>query len=208
MENNEALFEIVKKLRVDSAVRQKKGLHFIAASVIVWLIVVLIHASSLPIAGKNMFTFICSAPLMGLAMLLAKILHIDFQTKDNPLTALGILVSTNQVLYLPIAMWVFNVMPDKMLMVYAMICGAHLLPFGWLYGSMSYLIYSILITLASLFIGLIFEPVVLAAFMLVIEISFCLCLAGENRELAKKVEAYPEKYRFTTPVTFQNQLVD
>ena len=72
----------------------------LVSSVIVWLGIIVIHASSLPMESKNMYTFICSAPLMGLAMLLAKPLRIDFQCKDNPLTNLGIFFSINQVLYL------------------------------------------------------------------------------------------------------------
>ena len=188
MENKEKLFEIVRKLRIDCAIRQKKGLHFIVASVIVWLGIIIIHTCSLPIESKNLFTFIFSAPLMGLAMLLAKPLQIDFQCKDNPLTSLGIVFSMNQVLYLVIAMWVYTAMPQKMLMVYTMICGAHLLPFGWLYGSSTYLVLSVLIPIASLLIGVFFAPVVLAVFMLITEIVFCICLTIENKKLVEKIE--------------------
>lgn len=194
MDNQEKLFDIVRKLRADCAVRQKKGIHFILASVIVWFVVALIHASSLPIESKNMLTFICSSPLMGVAMLLAKPLRIDFQGKGNPLTVLGILFSMNQMIYLLIAMWVFAVMPEKMLMVYAMICGAHFLPYGWLYGSMSYMVMSVLIPVASLMIGSCFAPIVLAVFMLVVEIGFSICLALENKDLAKSVESDPERF--------------
>ena len=59
------------------------------------------------------------------------------QSKDNPLTALGILFSVNQMLYLLIAMWVYAAVPEKFVIVLAMIFGAHLLPYGWLYRSPS-----------------------------------------------------------------------
>ena len=126
---------------------------------------------------------------MGLAMLLAKPMRIDFQCKDNPLTNLGIFFSINQVLYLIIAMWVYAAIPEKMLMVYTMIFGAHLLPYGWLYGSRSYLILSVLIPVASLLIGLFFEPVALAMFMLITEIGFCISLMIENKKLLEKIKA-------------------
>lgn len=189
MANKEELFATVKKLRIDCAVRQKKGLHFIVASVLIWFGVLLIHASALPIENKNFYTFVCSAPLMPLAMMIAKLFHIDFKSKDNPLTELGIMFSVNQMIYLLIAMWVYAATPEKFLMVYSMIFGAHLLPYGWLYGSKSYFILSVLIPIASLLIGLIFSPVVLAAFMLIEEIGFCLLLTIENKKLAKKLEA-------------------
>ena len=42
------------------------------------------------------------------------------------------------MLYLLIAMWIYAAVPDKMVMVIAIIFGAHLLPFGWLYDSKVY----------------------------------------------------------------------
>lgn len=195
MENKEELFETVRKLRADCAVKQKKGLHFIVSSVIIWTLIVIIHASQLSISSKNSLTFICSAPLMGLAVLLAKPMHIDFKGKDNPLTTLGIFFSMNQVIYLLIAMWVCTAVPDKMLMVYTMIMGAHLLPFGWLYGSNTYLVLSVLIPVAALLIGLSFAPVVLAVFMLIIETVFSICLMYENKNLEKWIKANPDRYR-------------
>ena len=62
MENKEELFAIVRKLRIDCAVRQKKGLHFIVSSVIVWLGIIVIHASSLPMESKNMYMCILRRP--------------------------------------------------------------------------------------------------------------------------------------------------
>ena len=109
-------------------------------------------------------------------------LKIDFQNKSNPLTNLGLILSVDQMLYLLIAMWIYPTIPDKMLMVIAMIFGAHLLPFSWLYKSNIYLIFSILIPFISLFVGLIYSPVVLAATMILSELLFCLALTLENKK--------------------------
>ena len=46
-----------------------------------------------------------------------------------------------------------NAVPEKMLMVYAMIFGAHLLPYGWLYQSKTYYVLSVLIPILVLFVG-------------------------------------------------------
>ena len=75
---------------------------------------------------------------MPLAYFVSKLIKVDFQNKGNPLTNLGILFSVNQILYLLIAMWVYGTVPEKMLIVIAMIFGAHLLPYGWLYKSKVY----------------------------------------------------------------------
>ena len=173
----------LEELRFDCVVKQKKGLHFILASVVIWCAVLIIHLTSLPILSKNLFTFCCTAPLMPLALYISKIIKVDFRNKENPLTNLGILFSANQMLYLLIAMWVYPTVPEKMLMIIAMIFGAHLLPYGWLYKSKSYIVFAIAVPILSLIVGLNFEPWILAAMMIIIEILFSICLVIENKKL-------------------------
>lgn len=174
-------------MRQDSATKQKKGLHFILASVVIWAGVLVIHLSALPILTKNLLTFCFTAPLVPLAYLISKLIKVDFTNKENPLTNLGILFSINQMLYLLIAMWIYNAMPEKMVMVLAMIFGAHLLPYGWLYKSKSYMVLSGIIPIAVLIIGLNYAPSVVAAVMVVVEIVFSLLLYLEVKKLIQKV---------------------
>lgn len=178
----------IKALRMDSAIKQKKGLHFILASVILWSALTVLHATDLPVLTKNLYTFFITAPLMPLAFLISKLIQVDFQNKSNPLTNLGILFSMNQMLYLIIAMWLFSAVPDKMLMVIAMIFGAHLLPYGWLYMSKSYMVLSVFIPIFALIIGLNFEPYILAMSMIVIETIFSLVLWLEVQNLKSKTK--------------------
>lgn len=173
---------IIDGLRDDCSLKQKKGMHFILASVIIWTAVLLIHLSALPIESKNLFTFCCSAPLMPLAYLISKIIKVDFQNKENPLTNLGIVFSVGQMPYLLIAMWIFSASPENMLMVYAMIFGAHLLPYGWLYKSKTYYILSGIIPVAALITGINFSACPVAILMLCTEIVFCVCLIIENKK--------------------------
>jgi hypothetical protein len=110
-------------------------------------------------------------------------IKVDFQNKDNPLTNLGILFSVNQILYLLIAMWIYATIPEKMLMIIAIVFGAHLMPYGWLYRSKTYMVLSVVIPIVALIVGLNFQPFVLAIIMIVIEIIFSLCLIYENKKL-------------------------
>jgi hypothetical protein len=103
--------------------------------------VLIVHSTSMEIINKNLFTFCCTSVLFPIALLISKILKIDFQNKSNPLTKAGILFSVNQMLYILIVMWVYSAIPHKMVMVFAMIFGAHLMPFSWLYDSKSYLFF-------------------------------------------------------------------
>lgn len=175
------------EMRLESATRQKSGLHFILASIIIWVGILLVHLSALPILSKNLLTFVIATPLLPLAWLLSRFLGIDFSSKGSPLAPLGLLFSLNQMLYLLIAMWVYPTVPEKLVMVLAMIFGAHLLPFGWLYRSRSYSVLSVVIPLAALLVGSLFAPWAVAALMVGIEILFSLLLAAEVRALPRTV---------------------
>lgn len=172
------LNELIK----DCACRQKKGLHFILTSILIWAMICAVHLTDMPIDTKNLITFCCSAVLFPLAWMLSKVLKIDFEGKGNPLTKAGILFSINQMLYILIVMWVYAAVPEKMVMVYAMVFGAHLMPFSWLYDSRSYMVFSIVVPILSLIVGLIYPPTVLAALMIVIEATFSVCLYQECKK--------------------------
>lgn len=173
----------LEELKKDCSIKQKKGIHFIIASVIIWSTVLVVWLTNLPILTKNLLTFCCTAPLLPLSFLVSKILKIQFQDKSNPLNKLGILFSANQMIYLLIAMWIYPTVPDKMLMVIAMIFGAHLLPFGWLYNSKSYMALAVIIPILSLIVGLNFENYILAIMMIIIEIVFSIMLYFENKKI-------------------------
>ena len=174
-------------MRLDCAVKQKKGLHFILASIIIWAAVFVVHLTPLPILTKNLLTFCATAPLLPFAYLISKTIQVDFTNKGNPLNSLGVLFSLNQMLYLLIAMWVYPTVPDKLVMVLAMIFGAHLLPFGWLYLSNSYIVLAVVIPIAMLVVGVLFPPYAVAGSMIVFEIIFSLLLVREVQQLRPRV---------------------
>ena len=133
---------------------------------------------------------------MPLAFLFSKLLKAEFSAKDNPLNNLGIVFSINQFLYILIAMWAYAAAPTNMVMIIAMIFGAHLLPFAWLYQSRAYLIMSTLIPIITLIMGynLPAERVfILAATMIALEAVFATWLAIENRKLAEPSAAAERK---------------
>lgn len=169
-------------LRKDCTIKQKKGIHFILASIIIWCAILIVHLTGLPILTKNFLTFCFTAPLMPLAYLISRLIKVDFQNKNNPLTNLGVMFSINQMLYLIIAMWMYSAMPDKMLMILAMIFGAHLLPYSWLYQSKTYMIFSAIIPISALIVGCNYEPYILASMMMVFEIIFSVLLYFENKK--------------------------
>lgn len=180
--NKSRLFEVINTLRDDCALKQKRGIHFILASVILWGLITLAYATYLPLFWKNMAIFGCSMLLMPLAVMFAKILKIDFNNKKNPLTNLGIIFSVNQILYILIAMWAFVLAPQYMLMIYAIIYGAHLMPYGWLYKSKSYFIASVMIPVTALICAVYLSPASVGLLVLIVDVLFCIGLWQENRK--------------------------
>src|SRR6056297_2556005 len=176
----------LEEMRLDCSNKQKKGLHFILASVIIWSIVTGIHLTSLPILTKNLLTFCFTAPLMPLAYIISRIIKVDFTNKGNPLTNLGLYFSFNQMLYLLIAMWVYPTVPEKMVMILAMIFGAHLLSYGWLYQSKSYMVMSVIIPIIALIVGVNFPPQLVAGVMVLAVVVFSLLLVFEVKRLPSR----------------------
>nr|WP_242216795.1 hypothetical protein [Bacillus cereus group sp. BfR-BA-01380] len=114
---------------------------------------------------------------------MSKLIKAEFSTKDNSLNNLGILFSCNQFLYILIAMWIYQAAPEKMVMILAVIFGAHLLPFGWLYKSKAYFVMAIVVSFAAFIVGIIFSPVIVAIVMISLEIIFSTWLSFEIKTL-------------------------
>ncbi|MBU3210609.1 DUF7010 family protein [Clostridium algidicarnis] len=159
-------------------------MHFIIASVIIWCAVLVVWLLPIEnITTKNLLTFCFTTPLLPLAYMISKIIKAEFSVKDNPLNKLGLLFSYNQFLYILIAMWVYPTVPDKMVMVLAVIFGAHLMPFGWLYKSKAYSVMSVIISFSIFIIGIMFNAVIVSIIMIIFEVIFCFCLIVENKTL-------------------------
>lgn len=188
MKDRKLPVEALELLKSDCRIKQKRGLAFILASIPVWTAILGIQLSTLPVLGKNFWTFCCSVPLIVLAYLISGLLGTDFKNWDNPLSKLGLIMTFSQMPYLLIVMWVYSTVPEKMLMVYAMVFGAHLFPFGWLYDSKTYYIFSAVIPVSVLIIGLSSPSVFIALFMIFAEISFSICLIFENRTRKQQKE--------------------
>lgn len=166
-------------LRDDIATKQKKGLPFIMASVVVWIFITVIAILNIDINLKNLLVFCCSIPMLPLAWLIGKKMKVDIFSNENPLGKLGFLFTLNQFLYLLIVMWVFTAVPNKMIMVYGMVFGAHLLPYSWLYRSKSYQFFAIMIPFVTLILGNFFSGFVVAVVLTISEIVFVFSLKHE-----------------------------
>lgn len=172
----------IDELRIRFTYTQKRGLHFIIPSVIIWATILTLQFIIPDISIRNTAVFCSSAMLLPLSFTASKILGIKFSDKENPLSKPGLLFTMNQMLYLTIVMWVCSAVPEAMVMVYAIVFAAHLFPFGWLYRSKAYSVISVAGTVSALFSGIFGGAAVTALVMTICEIILVLWLMAENRK--------------------------
>ena len=182
MKNKEYMLGLTE-LKKDAQEMQKRGLPFMMSSVAIWTMILLVQLVDKPRVTLNLYSFMCSSFMMPLAYLFSKVVKADiFKKTDNPINKLGFLCTLNQMLYLVIVMWAFSKSPEAMLMLYAMVFGAHLLPYGWVYDSKAYTVAAIVETIGALIVFHLLGNVMTAAFMIAAQIIVCLCLVYANRK--------------------------
>ena len=169
---------------------QKKGAPFMMASVVIWTLVTITRMLPVDIMTKNLYTFYCPGMLLPCVLIFSKIIgaHV-FKNRSNPFNKLGFINTANQMLYLLIVMWAFNQKPDAMLMLFAMVFGAHLLPFSWLYDSKTYLVMSLVTTFGSMLISIFAGEVFVGIFMILCQIIMSVLLLLECRKLDRDIKS-------------------
>lgn len=188
MYENNSKKKVLNRLKIEYAVSQKKGLAFIMASAVVWTAMLIVFLTNLDIAVKNIIAMCCSALFMPVGMLFGKVIKVNIISKENPLSSLALVAALNQILYLTIALWAMFAVPDKMIMVQAIVIGAHFLPYYWIYFSPTYFYASIIIPVVSLIFGLNFSQAIVCLAFVVLDIIICILLCLENKQANKYLE--------------------
>ena len=173
-----------RELKTEAMILQKKGLPFMMASVVIWSAVTIVRTLPVDIMTKNLYTFYCPGLLIPCVIVFSLIIGArPFAKRSNPFNKLGLINTMNQMLYLLIVMWAFNQKPEAMLMLSAMVFGAHLLPFSWLYESKTYFVTSIVTTLGAMIISIFAPEIYVGLFMIVCQIVMSVLLMIECRKL-------------------------
>ncbi len=166
----------------DIAKKQKKGLPFIMASIFIWGVITIITLLPLDLIIKNIGILSCGALLFPVSILCAKILNVDLFYKENPLINGLLMATNNQVLYLIICILLLVKAPMWCLPAYAIIYGAHLLPYSFFYQSKSYRYSSIFICIAIL-ISVIFLHLNMIFVPLIVEVGIIILFLMLKKEI-------------------------
>ena len=177
-------------LRKDAAIIQKRGLPFMMASVVLWTAITISRIVMTDVNAMNFFTFMVSGFLMPLASIFGKLMKADIYRKsNNPINRLGFLCNINQFLYLPIAMWAYSAHPDSMLLIYAIIFAAHLLPFSWVYDSKIYFYGSVIESVGVILVAYAFGYPVATGFLVIMQTIVCIGLIKDIKKDELKIES-------------------
>ena len=177
-------------LRKDAAIIQKRGLPFMMASVVLWTAITISRIVMTDINAMNFFTFMVSGFLMPLASVFGKLMKADMYRKtNNPINRLGFLCNINQCLYLPIAMWAYSAHPGSMLLIYAIIFAAHLLPFSWVYDSKIYFYGSVIESVGVILVAYAFGYPVATGFIVIMQTLVCIGLIKDIKKDELKIES-------------------
>ena len=189
MSENQVGKQALNRLKVEYAVKQKKGLPFIMASAVLWTIMTIAFFTGFHIVVKNMIAMCCSALLFPVGMLFGKMIKVDIFSKESPISSLSIVAALNQLLYLPIVLWAMYAVPEKMIMVYAIVVGAHFLPYYWIYFSPTYFYASIIIPVVSLVLGIYCGQAVVCLAFVAFDLLICALLCLENKQAGNALNA-------------------
>lgn len=143
----------VDELRFELAIKSKNGTAFLFAATIAWSIILVIYLLPIEISSKNILTLYVTGILFPLAILISKVIKADWKIDENPFSKLALFLNLAQLMYFPILFWSLAKSPSQMVVFFAIITGAHIFPYGWLYKSKAYTIMAPVISTTILLIG-------------------------------------------------------
>lgn len=146
--------EKLDELRNELSVKSKNGIDFTLSASIIWLVIAYLWTLKFNAYDRSIFVFIAGAPLLPMAFFFSKILKTNWKIPNNPIQPLGLWLNLAQLFYFPFLIFTMIKMPEYFIMVYAIITGAHLFPYGWFYKTKWYSIISGIIVIGALLLGL------------------------------------------------------
>jgi hypothetical protein len=143
----------IYELKNDLSLEAHLGYPVFIAGILFWLFV---GISSFFLPQKTLvwlYLFGIGA-ILPLAILISKLLKINFLAAHNPLSIVGGLVGGVQIFLAPIVIMVAYHQPEWMPFVIGVLTGAHFLPYVWIYDTKIYLFQTITTVIVASIIGI------------------------------------------------------
>lgn len=179
------------KQKVELSLKAKRGIDFIISASLVWLLITYIWTLGLSAYDKSVLTFIVGSLMLPMALLLSKLFKTQWKIENNPLQPLGLWLNFAQLFYFPFLIFILIKSPEYFVMTYAIITGAHLFPYGWLYNNLAYSVLAGVISVGSFMLALFIDadkmfvvPLFTALMLLILAIAILLSVKKEQKQTA------------------------
>jgi hypothetical protein len=126
-------------LQRDLAVRTGRGISNMVAGALLWTALTVVGALVADDTAVAVVYLAGAGLLFPIALAIARVQGLDPWAKGNPLGTLAGLLGGVQILYIPVLIGMAATGPQNVPWVLAVLVGAHLLPFMWVYRSETYL---------------------------------------------------------------------
>jgi hypothetical protein len=170
-------------LRRDLSDRTGRGINAIVAGVGLWTVFTILGFFLTDDFALALAYVLGSGLLFPLSLLTAKVMGLDPYAEGNALGTLAGLLGGVQILFIPLMVGATFVVPEMVPWFLAVLVGAHLLPFTWVYNSRTYLLTSITIPAAAGLTGWLLPAhtaIAAPAVVVVVLLIAAVRLAGEN----------------------------
>src|SRR5699024_220923 len=176
----------INKVRDQLSVESKNGIGFLLSAIVIWFIITIIFLQSFSFDQKNLYMLISTGLMFPLYVAISHLLKADWKLENNPFGQLGLHLNIAQIIYFPILIWGILKSPDMAIMFFAIITGAHLYPYGWLYHAKAYYILAPIISVMIMMMGLLLSPrknwlIPLAMVVFIALLVICLCLDYKSK---------------------------
>lgn len=138
----------LSELKIDIALRAKKGVGFIWAGGVYWVLMTGAGSFFSPQTAA-LILLLGMGIVFPLAVLFSNLIDASVITSDQPLSSLGGQIAALNGLFLPVMIVVYVHIPEWTPFTMAVLGGAHFLPYGWLYDSTGYVVLALGVALGS-----------------------------------------------------------
>lgn len=170
------------------AVRTHRGADLVLGGVLLWSVFGGLGLL-LPESPERALVYLFGAGLLlPLGLLIAAARGRDLLVRDNPLSMLAGLLGAVKILFIPLMLGAYFLVPEAVPWFLEVLVGAHFLPFSWLYDSPAYLFCSVAITAVSAGTGLLLPAADFTAtpFAVALALLATVALLARERRVTRK----------------------
>ncbi len=180
----------IEEAKRDAAIRGKKGVSFILAGTLVWILITIVfYIPNLTLETKNILMLIATGSMFPMAVAMSTLVKADWKLDGNPLNMLGLIINLAQFAYFPFIFWAFAHSPEQMVLFFAIITAAHFFLYGWYYESKAYYVMAPVVSVLITAVGWNLEARQLWLVLAVMVVSLIVLstwIMVENKQIAMK----------------------